>query len=594
MSTFTLRPYQQDLVRSVMDAYLDGDQRVLTILATGGGKTPSAISLAHILCPPNSHKRVLWLVHRKGLAYQALDTFRSFYDVDQLGLVQADNNDVDRQVVVSVIATIQEDDRRKQVLAHGKFSLIIVDEAHHSLAPGFRKVLNDSLTDNGLLVGITATAERSDSQSLAQIYKLVYAKGMLDLMTETDPITQRPYLADLKGYTVKTKLNISTEHLEDNQDFSDDMLWHAAQKDPDRYHEAAVAYKQWGENKPFLLFAINIHDSENFVAAFNAEGIPAIGVYGYTDDDECERVMGNTALGIKGAFEKGEYKIVCSVGKFTEGFDAPWLGGAIIARNVRFRGLYIQMIGRLTRLCSNHSLWPQPKTYGIVIDLADNNHHCYTLNHLPGTMEAKTPSLRRAIAEKKPRTEETDPFWQTAESAMRSYRLKGTKQSVYDKKDGTGDWHYDEQAQAVRLATPYGTYELRSEGGTEVVRAFRLTAQRAFEITKNGPTDLSLARGLVLQDVYQHKSSAETQTRLLQSTERVSPKTLELAKRYKLNMINQKMTEGQAQTIINAFYAAPKGTFHRDYYASRRPKPKNPTKSSVKSEQTTPRRRIVD
>ena len=72
MSELGLRYYQEDAVRAVEKAIVNGQQEILVAMATGTGKTRTAIALMFRLIQSQRFKRVLFLVDRRSLGEQAL------------------------------------------------------------------------------------------------------------------------------------------------------------------------------------------------------------------------------------------------------------------------------------------------------------------------------------------------------------------------------------------------------------------------------------------------------------------------------------------------------------------------------------------
>ena len=74
-----------------------------------------------------------------------------------------------------------------------------IDEAHHAPAPTYRRILEYCRAwraDGPLVVGVTATPERGDRQSLRDVFdRIVYQKTLLEMM-------QAGYLVDLRALQV--------------------------------------------------------------------------------------------------------------------------------------------------------------------------------------------------------------------------------------------------------------------------------------------------------------------------------------------------------------------------------------------------------
>ena len=73
---FSLRPYQQNAVLSVESGLKDGKRRMLVAMATGTGKTRTAIALMYRLIKAKKCRRILFLVDRKSLGTQTEDSLK--------------------------------------------------------------------------------------------------------------------------------------------------------------------------------------------------------------------------------------------------------------------------------------------------------------------------------------------------------------------------------------------------------------------------------------------------------------------------------------------------------------------------------------
>ena len=100
-------------------------------------------------------------------------------------------------------------------------------------------------------------------------------------------------------------------------------------------------YQKYGQDKPAILFAVNIKHSEMLCAAFNRSGIPAIHC-----DQSHDSKFRKIAID---KLKRGEIKILCNVNIFSTGVDIPQAEVGIMARPTRSEVLYVQQLGRLLR-----------------------------------------------------------------------------------------------------------------------------------------------------------------------------------------------------------------------------------------------------
>ena len=129
---------QVGFIRNLRQIIKSGEKRALLISATGTGKTyASAFAMREL-----GFKRVLFLVHRGQLARQTKQSYERVFGSDvSMGLVGAGYHEYDKNYVFATIQTLN----RKRHLTNYKpddFDCIILDEAHHSSADTYQKVMN--------------------------------------------------------------------------------------------------------------------------------------------------------------------------------------------------------------------------------------------------------------------------------------------------------------------------------------------------------------------------------------------------------------------------------------------------------------------
>jgi ATP-dependent helicase IRC3 len=162
-----LRPYQTEALTAVRDAYKAGKRRVIISLPTGTGKT---VVFAHFPKVLNMKKRLLVLAHREELLLQAREKFRSVDPELKAEIEQSSARaSTDARVVIASVPTLARNAARLARLQPDEFSIIVVDEAHHAVAPSYRRIFDHfGLFKPSIpryLIGFTATPRRGDKQA---------------------------------------------------------------------------------------------------------------------------------------------------------------------------------------------------------------------------------------------------------------------------------------------------------------------------------------------------------------------------------------------------------------------------------------------
>ena len=105
-------------------------------------------------------KKVLFLVHRNQIAKQALKSYRKVFDGKvSMGMVTGRYQHYDADFVFATVQTLSKEETLSRY-KRGHWDLIIIDEAHHSSAESYKKIM-DYFTPK-LWLGMTATPDKRD------------------------------------------------------------------------------------------------------------------------------------------------------------------------------------------------------------------------------------------------------------------------------------------------------------------------------------------------------------------------------------------------------------------------------------------------
>lgn len=152
------RYYQVSAIRRVGERFDIGHRRALLVMATGTGKTRTAISICDMMLRKKWAKRILFLADRNALVKQAYRNFAALMpEIPIVNLVEDKNDDAAR-IVFSTYPTmlnqIESLDEGKRKFDPGHFDLIIIDEAHRSVYNKYQAIFDYF---DSLLLGLTAT-----------------------------------------------------------------------------------------------------------------------------------------------------------------------------------------------------------------------------------------------------------------------------------------------------------------------------------------------------------------------------------------------------------------------------------------------------
>lgn len=333
-----LRHYQERALANIDQAEREGVRRPLVVHPTGTGKT---VTFGAAVDRRRDKGRSLIMVHRDELASQTIQKLGWQAPELSTGLVKAEANEVGADVVVASVQTGHRDARLAQLLEsqekYGPFGTIIVDEAHHAPAPSWTKMLTGLGAFNPygpLAVGFTATPERDNGKTLGVWEKVV------DYMSIREAIFEGHLVPILPAVVVETEMDM-THVRKTGGDYSDGDLGREIEESG-AIAQMADAVVQHAADRKGVAFLPTIRTSELLADALRARGIRAEHVDGTTPTEERRAILAR--------LKTGETTWVTNCAVLTEGFDEPSISCVLVGRPTRFHGLYVQMVGRGTRL----------------------------------------------------------------------------------------------------------------------------------------------------------------------------------------------------------------------------------------------------
>ncbi|NBW52275.1 MAG: DEAD/DEAH box helicase, partial [Betaproteobacteria bacterium] len=168
---FDLRPksYQQEMLDQLAAERRLGRRRNLVVAATGTGKTVvAAFDYLRLRQEEGAAPKLLFIAHRAQILAQALSTFRQVLRDPAFGeLLDGNNTPTQYEHIFATINTVHGRQLVEQLGSHF-WRMVIVDEAHHLPATSFDQFIH--AVQPNYLLGLTATPERSDGQSLMHYF----------------------------------------------------------------------------------------------------------------------------------------------------------------------------------------------------------------------------------------------------------------------------------------------------------------------------------------------------------------------------------------------------------------------------------------
>jgi ATP-dependent helicase IRC3 len=385
-----LRPFQKDALSVSLKKWQEGVTRQVIQLPTGTGKTPLFAGLR------DHHQikgRVMVLVPREELAKQARDRLLDWNPGARVGIEMGQEYySAGEEFVVASVATVgRENTQRLAKFNPEEFDAVVVDECHHAVLSNrsYTRVFEHfnllAPHNKKLLLGVTATPNRGDSQALGQTFdEIIYEMSILRAIEEG-------WLVNLRGIRIHTNADLSKVKT-NYGDFNVGELEEAVNTHETNY-QIVQGWKKHGGPRQTVAFCVDIAHALDMANMFLAHGVAAQPIWG-EDPLRAEKIA---------MHKSGELKVLTNCNVLTEGYDDWRLGCIIMARPTKSQLLYVQMCGRGTRLpevdgksIGNLVVWKKagklsPKDDCLILDVSANSgkHSLVTL----GTIFGLPPNL---------------------------------------------------------------------------------------------------------------------------------------------------------------------------------------------------------
>jgi superfamily II DNA or RNA helicase len=335
----SLRDHQLNALQQLEALRQQGKTITLLTHATGTGKTHVAIADAKRL-----GLRTLYLAHRRGLLTQTQTRFNELWPEVETAIYRKKDGKPNTPVVLSTVQAISSALERFDIR---EFGYIIIDESHHAAAETYRKVI--SYFRSKFILGLTATPDRHDGQSLIEIFQNCAHR------LELQDAIERRLLVPIRCIRVKTNVDLSRVRYNGvdyrSRDLGEALLI------PDRDRLIVDTYLKHTLGKRAVCFCINVDHSERMALAFQQRGIKAAHVSGRMGEQQRQKILD--------AYRSGEIWVLCACDILNEGWDSPETEVLLMARPTLSKVVYVQQLGRGTRKSPG-------KTCLLVFDFIDN------------------------------------------------------------------------------------------------------------------------------------------------------------------------------------------------------------------------------
>ena len=229
------------------------------------------------------------------------------------------------------------------------YNYLVVDEAHHAVAPILKRVIQYYDTD--FTVGLTATDQRPDKKKLETVF------GTYSTSLSLKEAMKKEIVAKANVYRIETNIDLSKVRFNGKDYVNADLEKRI--RVTSRNELIVNVLKEYfleGEagKRQGVIFCVNVAHANEMAKLLNQAGILASS---YTRQTKNQDTVMN-------AFKQKEIRFLCACNMISEGWDYPELGILVMARPTLSKVLYLQQIGRGLRKTDR-------KKNVIVIDVVD-------------------------------------------------------------------------------------------------------------------------------------------------------------------------------------------------------------------------------
>ena len=388
--SYKLKPNKMQLafINNLMKMRSEGIEKALLLSSTGTGKTyASAFAVREL-----GYQKVLFLVHRNQIAEQALKSYQKVFGPSvTMGLVTGKSHDYGADFIFVTVQTLSKTENLER-FARDHFECCIYDEAHHTSADSYKKVM-DYFTPQFTL-GMTATPDKRDDHIEGRnIYEIFDHNIAYEIRLQK--AMEEDLLCPFHYFGI-TDLSVVGD-VKENHDFSmltsDERVRHIIQQ--------ANYYGYSGEKVKGLIFCSSIKETQELSHKFNNIVNPDTGKYFRTialngDATEQERQNAFERL----AMDENEENInkkpldyIFSVEILNEGVDIVEVNQVIMLRPTQSPIIFIQQLGRGLRKADG-------KEYVVILDFIGNYYNNFMIPiALSGDRTYNKDNIRRYIME---------------------------------------------------------------------------------------------------------------------------------------------------------------------------------------------------
>ncbi len=340
------KPHQAVALEALEAERLRGYHRNLVVAATGTGKTWIAAFDFKRLRDRGAVRSLLFVAHRDEILRQSQQVFQLVLREPGFGerLVGGERPRAGRHV----FASVQSLANRIDEIDPDDFDMVIVDEFHHAAAASYERLLS-RLTPK-ILLGLTATPERADGQSV-----LEWFDGRIASESRLWDALDQGLLCPFHYFGVNDATDLSAVRFERGRYVPGELdnVFTGDHVRAIRIRQAVEEFVTDPRQMRALGFCAGIGHAHFMARQFNGFGYPSVALDASTPWDDRRAALAK--------LRRGELRAVFAVDLFNEGVDLPEVDTVLMLRPTESATVFLQQLGRGLR-------WAEGKRVLTVLD----------------------------------------------------------------------------------------------------------------------------------------------------------------------------------------------------------------------------------
>lgn len=392
----SLRSYQLKAIKAVEESIISGRDYILLTMATGTGKTRTAMGLLYRLIKAKRFRRILFLVDRSSLGIQAEESFKavkleqlqSFQEIYDVKFLEERFPEGETRVHIATVQgmvrrVLYNDDKDNNIFSPGQYDCILIDEAHRGYIMDREMDEEEQLFKNqsdyiskyrrvieyfdAVKIALTATPAKHTVEIFGKaVFSYSYRQAVVDgyLIDHEPPHRIMTRLSEA-GIVYDSGAEVTIFNTEKNDlDFEtleDEIYFDVPSFNrtvlPESFNrvisEELVKYINPLERGKTIIFAATDKHADDLVQylkeAYKEAGLTL-------EADTVMKITGSIKdqkRAIKRFKNERNPNIAVTVDLLTTGIDVPEVTNLVFVRVVGSRILYEQMLGRATRRCDS-------------------------------------------------------------------------------------------------------------------------------------------------------------------------------------------------------------------------------------------------